>query len=74
MLDALVGRTFDVVRPNDEFAGPFTITAVNGNVASILSGENHATVSVWSVMRALYSATILAEAPMATDGASDDRG
>ena len=75
MLDGLVGRAFEVVRPNDEFSSPFTITAVNGNMALIVSGENQATaVSVWSVMRALYSSSILAEVPPATDSASHDRG
>jgi hypothetical protein len=64
MLDGLVGQVFKVVSLNDVVTSRFMITAVNGSMASIVNGENHAsTVSVWSVMSGLQAAMILPEAP-----------
>jgi hypothetical protein len=64
MLDGLVGRVFKVMRPSDAFRCRFTVTAVSGNMASIVNAENHpSTVSVWSLMRCLQTASILLDVP-----------
>jgi hypothetical protein len=62
MSDGLVGQAFHVMRPNDAFRGRFTVTAVSGNMASILNAQNHPSAfSAWSLMRGLQAATILPE-------------
>ena len=70
MLDGLVGHVFEVRHPNDVFRGRFTVTAVNGTMASVVDAENHqSTVSVWSLMRCWHNVTI-----WAGGGANDRRG
>jgi hypothetical protein len=77
MLGGLVGHAFDVTGPNDVFGGRFAVTAVHGNMASIVNTENHPfTVSVWSVMRGVHTTTILADVPappLSSDGVPRDR-
>jgi hypothetical protein len=70
MLDSLVGQTFEA-KPGDRSTRRFMVTAVKGQMASVVDAENHESeVSIWSLLHGLYTAAIRPERP----GQDPDRG